>query len=365
MKIKFVKLERQYSQDKISIFKAIDRISKKGDFILGSSLSKFENRFANFCNVKYSVGLNSGSDALFLFLKSLNLSKDDEIILPSLSFVATAWAAANTGAKLVYCDVDEDMNINPNIIEKYITKKTKVLVVVHLTGRICHMKKIISICKKHNIFLLEDAAQSFGATYYGKKSGSFGDAAGFSLHPLKVLNVMGDGGMLTTNSSQIYNKLKLLRNHGLSGSSSVIWGYNSRLDNIQAEVGLVKLKKIRRRLKNNINIASIYNSELSNYLTTPIVHDYEKPVFHRYIVQIAKNYRKKFINYLHSKNIETRVNYGTPLHLQKSSKYLNYKKGALPVSEKLSKTMLSLPIYPELKENEISYIIETIKSYFK
>ena len=364
MKIDFVNLSRQYLEDKDAILSSINKISSKGDFVLGDELQKFENNFLSFCNTKYSVGLNSGSDALFLYLSSLNLKKDDEIIIPSLSFIATAWAAGNSGAKIVYCDVGDDMNIDPNKIENYITKKTRVLIPVHLTGRICHMKKIIKICKKYNIKLLEDSAQAFGSKYFNKNAGSFGDAAGFSLHPLKLLNVLGDGGVLTTNNKKTYDNIRLLRNHGLEGKNSVLWGYNSRLDNIQASVANIKLKKIATRIKKNPNFAKIYNSELSNILITPNVYPYEKPVFHRYIVHLDKKYRKKFKNYLHNHGIETTINYGIPLHLQKSSRYLKYKIGSLPVSERLAKSMLSLPIYPELSINELDFTIKTIKKFF-
>ena len=202
MKIDFVNLSRQYLEDKDIILNSINKISSKGDFVLGSELQKFEKNFSSYCSTKYTVGLNSGSDALFLYLSSLNLKKDDEIIIPSLSFIATAWAAGNSGAKIVYCDVGDDMNIDPNKIENLITKKTKVLIPVHLTGRICHMKKIIQICKKYKIKLVEDSAQAFGSKYYNKKAGSFGEVAGFSLHPLKLLNVLGDGGVLTTNNKK-------------------------------------------------------------------------------------------------------------------------------------------------------------------
>ena len=185
-------------------------------------------------------------------------------------------------------------------------------------------EKNYSNCKKYKIKLVEDSAQAFGSKYYNKKAGSFGEVAGFSLHPLKLLNVLGDGGVLTTNNKKIYDKIKLLRNHGLEGKNSLLWGYNSRLDNIQASVANIKLKKITSRIKKNQKFASIYNSELSNILKTPDVHSYEKPVFHRYIVHIDKKHRKKFQNFLYKKNIQTTINYGIPLHLQKSSKYLKY-----------------------------------------
>jgi len=365
MKINFVNLSRQYKEDQENILKSINKVSCKGDFVLGESLNKFENKFSKFCKTKYSLGLNSGSDALFLYLKSLNLNGDDEIIIPSLSFIATAWAAGNSGAKIVFCDVGNDMNIDPKKIENLITKKTKVIIPVHLTGRICDMNTITKICKKYKIILLEDSAQAFGSLHYNKLAGSFGDVAAFSLHPLKLLNVMGDGGVLTTNNKKIYNDIKLLRNHGLENKDSLVWGYNSRLDNIQAEIASIKLSKIKKRIKVNQDYANLYNLGLTKNLTTPKIHTYEKPVFHRYIVHIDKNKRAKFQKYLYKNNIETTINYGIPLHLQKSANYLGYKKNSLPVSEKLSKTMLSLPLYPELTLLEIEYIIEKVNRFFQ
>lgn len=365
MQIKFIDLSRQYKQDRLSIIRSIDKISNKGDFILGENLKIFENNFSKFCGTKYSLGLNSGSDALFLFLKSLRLKPDDEIIIPTLSFIATAWAAGNSGAKVIYCDTKKDMNIDPLSIQKAITKKTRVIIPVHLTGRVCDMTEIIKICRKRKIILVEDAAQAFGAKYKNKYAGSFGDVAGFSLHPLKTLNVMGDGGVLTTNSYKIYKEIEIFRNHGLYKSDSLLWGYNSRLDNIQAVVANIRLKKIKKRLKMNQKYAKIYNSQLSNYLVTPKIYNYEEPTFHRYIVHIENKYRDKFRAFLNKKNIETKINYGIPLHLQKSSTYLGYKKGSFPVSEKLSNTMVSIPLYSELKEYEIEYIINNIKKFFR
>lgn len=365
MQIKFIDLSRQYKQDKNNIIKSIDDISNNGDFILGDSLKSFEKSFSKFCGTKYSLGLNSGSDALFIFLKSLNLKPDDEIIIPTLSFIATAWAAGNSGAKVIYCDTKNDMNIDPIKIEQAITKKTKVIIPVHLTGRVCDMTEIVKICRKRKIILVEDAAQAFGAKYKNRYAGSFGDIAGFSLHPLKVLNVMGDGGVLTTNKYKTYKEIELLRNHGLYKTNSLVWGYNSRLDNIQAAVANIRLKKIKKRIKINQKIAKLYNSQLSDILTTPRIHNYEEPTFHRYIIHIENRYRDKFRSFLNKKNIETKINYGIPLHLQKSSSHLKYKKGTFPVSENLSKTMVSIPLYSELKEIEVEYIINNIKKFFK
>ena len=364
MKVPFVNLGLQYKKYRKKIIRKFDNLSKKGDYVLGNELFNFEKEFSKLCNTKYSVGLGNGSDALTFSLMALNIGHNDEVIIPGNSFIATAWTVANVGAKIIFADVKDDFNIDPKKIEKLITKKTKAIIPVHLTGRIADMKEINKIAKKYNINVIEDSAQAVGAEYENKKSGSFGITGCFSLHPLKNLHVHGDGGILTTNNKKIYEYVNKVRNHGLKNRDKCdFWGYNSRLDNIQAAIARIKLKDLNIINKKFIRIAKTYNDELKNLIKVPVFENNNRCVYHRYIIQVEK--RSNLINYLKGKGIETKINYPIPLHFQPAAKNLNYKTGSLPNVESQSKRILSLPIYPELTNNQIEYVINNLKKYFK
>lgn len=367
MRVKFTDLGRQYRQDRKLIIKKIDDISKRGQFILGSELTEFERKFAKFCGTRYALGLNSGSDALFLSLLALNFKRNSEIIIPALSFTATAWAVVNAGYKPIFCEVDSTLNMSMVDLEKKITSKTQAIIPVHLTGKICDVSAIKKILKKkkiNRVKIIEDAAQSFGATLNNNMSGSFGFCAGFSLHPLKNLNVIGDGGVLVTNNKQLYQKVKLLRNHGLKNNISQISGYNSRLDNIQAAVANIKLSKIKKRIVITRKYADIYNKILKYLVQVPLYNKNEKPVFHRYIILCQnKKERDTLYHFLKQKGIETKINYGTPLYDHPAYKTFKYKK--LSTAESIGKRMLSLPLYPEISQNELNHVIRSIKSFFR
>ena len=364
MKVPFVNLGLHYKKYRKKIIKKFDNLSKKGDFVLGNELFNFEKEFSKFCNTKYSVGLGNGSDALTFSLMALNIGHKDEVIIPGNSFIATAWTVANVGAKIIFADVKDDFNIDPKKIEKLITKKTKAIIPVHLTGRIADMNEINKIAKKYNINVIEDSAQAVGAEYEKKKSGSFGITGCFSLHPLKNLHVHGDGGILTTNNKKIYEYVNKVRNHGLKTRDKCdFWGYNSRLDNIQAAIARIKLKDLNIINKKFIRIAKTYNDELKNLIKVPVFENNTRCVYHRYIIQVEQ--RSKLINYLKGKGIETKINYPIPLHLQPAAKNLKYKIGSLPNVENQSKRILSLPIYPELTNNQIEYVLNNLKKYFK
>ncbi len=363
IKVPFVNLGLQYKNYKKPILNKFDLLSSNGEYVLGKELNKFEKEFANYCGTKYAIGLGNGSDAISFSLISLGIGPGDEIIIPANSFVATAWTVANTGAKIIYADVNDDFNINPDSIIKLITKKTKAIIPVHLTGKICKINEIEKIAKKHNLHVIEDAAQAVGAMYKSKKAGSFGITGCFSLHPLKNLHVHGDGGVLTTNNKKIYQKILKLRNHGLRNRDECeFWGYNSRLDNIQAAIARIKLKDIEKINNKFKNIAKIYNYEFSKILEIPLDDKNRKSVYHRYVIK--SNKRDQLKKYLYSKGIETKINYPIPLHLQKASKNINYKKNSLLNTEKLSKRILSLPIYSELTDQQIHYVVKTVKSFF-
>jgi len=358
-KVRFVDLGKQYLGLRQEILNKFDEISKKGDYVLSEDVSEFEENIAKFCETMYAVGVGSGTDAIYLSLLSLGIGPGDEVITAPNSFVATASAIARTGARIVFCDVGDDMNIDPSLIESVITENTKAILAVHMTGRVSEMDRLQSIADKHNLYIVEDAAQALGAIYKGKKAGSFGISAGFSLHPLKNLHVHGDGGVVTTNNSKLYEKLLQYRNHGLINRDECgFWGINSRLDAVQAGIGNIKLKYIDKWNNRFRDIAQIYTENLNSYVNVPKERDYEKPVYHRYM--ICHPDRNKLQAFLADNDIETKVNYPIPLYLQTAAKNLGYKKGDYPVAEKLADTILSLPLYPELGDDQVYYVIEKI-----
>ena len=321
-----------------------------------------KKKISIYCDSASAIGVANGSDAL-LVLKALDIKKDDQVILPTNSFIASAWVVKALGADLAFVDVDETMNIDVSKIEEAINSKTKAIMPVHLTGRPADMDEVNKIAAKHNIPVVEDSAQAIGAKYKNKKVGSLGLAAGFSLHPLKKLSVYGYGGFNTTNNLDLANKIKLLRNHGLTNRNDcTVWGYNSRLDEIQAAFAEIKLKHLDRwNLKNN-EIAKKYSEELKDYVVVPELKAHEFSVFHNFIIRTEK--RDNLSEYLENKGIQTRIHYPTPIHLQTVSKNSGYSVGDFPTSEKFSRQILSLPIYPSLSDNEVEFVTSSIKSFF-
>ena len=364
MKVPFVNPGLQYKELREEILSRFDRISLSGNHVLGQEGKEFEEKFANFCGAEYAVGVGNGSDALSFSLVGLGIGKDDEVITAPNSFVSSAWTIANVGAKPVFVDVGNDFNIDCNLIEESITPKTKAIMPVHLTGRIADMQRIEEIADKFNLLVIEDAAQAVGASFKDKKSGSFGDSACFSLHPLKNLHVDGDGGVITTNNLSLYEKIIKMRNHGLKNRNECeFWGWNSRLDEINASIASLKLDYIDAWNERFLEIASLYIIELSDYVEVPTYAEFEKPIFHRFIIQ--HNKRDELKSYLETKSVYTAINYPLPLHLHEASMGYGYKLGDFPVAEDQAKKILSLPIYPELEDSQIEYVIASVKEFFK
>lgn len=348
--------------------KEIDRVLSRGfsrsDFILGEEVGKLEKRFAQYCGTKYAVGVNSGTDALFLSLKVLKIGSGDEVITAPNSFLATASSIVAAGAKPVFVDVKDDQNIDPSLIEEKITKKTKAIIPVHLTGKPADMDSILTLAKKHKLHVIEDAAQAIGTEYRGKKAGSFGILNCFSLHPLKTLNACGDGGMITTNNQLLQEKLRQLRNIGLKNrTESEIWGYNSRLDSLQAAIVNVKFKYIDQWVEKRRKNAAYYQKYLSEVVKCPTEEHFEKCAYHLFVIQSDK--RDKLQSYLLENGIETKIHYPIPIHLQECATDFGYKRGDFPVAERQSKTVLSLPIYQSLTQSELNYVIEKISKFYR
>ncbi len=363
MKIPYVDLtyKNKSKKDLIKVFK---KVLDQGQFVGGDEIDLFEKKIAKLCGTNYAVALNSGTDALTLALHLLGVKKGDEVITPPNSFIASTAVIVHLGAKPVFVDVLSDQNIDPNKIQNAITKKTKVIMPVHLSGRMSQMDKIMSIAKKNKISVVEDAAQSVGSKYKNKMSGSYGDFGCFSAHPLKNLNALGDSGYLTTNNFKYYKKIKSLSNHGMENRNIIKnFGYVSRMDNLQAAFLNHKLKNlddvISRRRKN----AFIYMKELDRKFV--FFNDEKKNEFntyHTFVVQLRL--RNKLRKYLQDKGIATSIHYPVPIHLQPASKFLGYKKGDFKISEKQSEKILTLPVNENLSGDQVKYICRCINQFY-
>jgi len=365
MKINYVNLAQQWAEDKIGLLKIIDQTLSTGKFVGGEQVDIFEKNIAKICGCKYAVGLNSGTDALTLALHLAGVRRGDEVITTPNSFIASTSVIVHLGARPVFIDVLPDQNINYNLIKKKITKKTKVIMPVHLTGRLCEMDPIMKLANKFGIAVIEDAAQAIGSKYNNKKAGSFGFAGCFSAHPLKNLNAMGDAGYLTTNNYNVYKKIKDISNHGMTNRNIVKnFGYVSRLDNIQAAILNYRLKKLDKIIFLRRRNASLYKSLIkTENVFIPEEKRNQFNTYHTFVVQIYNN-REKLISFLKKNGIGTSIHYPIPIHLQPAAKFLGYKKNDFPEAEKQSKQILSLPIHHQLKLKEIEYISKKINEFF-
>jgi len=365
MKVPYAYLTTQFKNPK-PILKAIEAMAKEGDFTLGPRVDKFEEEFAKLQHSKYAIGVSSGTDALLLILRALNIGPGDEVITVANSFFATAATIELVGAKIVFVDIDEEYNMDPTKLESAITKKTKAILPVHWTGNPANMPEIMKIAKKHKIHVIEDAAQAVDAAIGKKYVGNFGVASEFSLHPIKNFNVWGDGGVITTNNKSLAEKFKLMRNHGLMGRNECLeWGYNARLATIQAVVGLQLIGHVKEISEKRIALAKRYDSLLKEVkqITIPPRKKNVRQVYHVYILQ-AEN-RDKLVEHLIKHGVEAKIHYPIPLHLQKAAKHLGYKKGSLPVTEKQAKHIFSLPIHQYLTDKQQAYVADTIKKFYK
>jgi len=361
MTIPILDLKAEYKSIKGEIDDAVMSVLESGHFILGPNVSSFESEFAAYNGSKYAVAVASGTDALLLSLKALGIKEGDEVITSSLTFIATAEAISYTGANPVFVDVDPiTHNIDPDKIEKAITKNTKAIIPVHLWGLTADMEKIMAIAKKHSLFVVEDCCQAVGAKFKGKRSGTFGDLGCFSFFPTKNLGAYGDGGIIVTDNPDLKDKLELLHLHGSKarGVHEMI-GYNSRLDALQAAILRVKLKYIDSWNAKRRENAAFYTAQLEKIgiKCPPNVSDREH-VYHQYTIEV--NDRQMFSDKLSQKGVMAFVYYPTPLHLQKPYSFLDQKKGDLPVSEKIGDRMLSIPVHPFMTESDVASVARSI-----
>lgn len=367
MKVPYLNLEKSYSQIRPELTRAFLKVLSNGNVILGDEVVSFEREYAKFSSTKYCIGVGNGLDALTISLLSLGVKEGDEVVVPSNTYIATLIAASRIGAVPVLVEPFIDTyNINPLEIEKKITKRTRVIIPVHLFGQVSQMDKVIELSKKFNLLVVEDNAQSHGAMYDGKFAGSFGHANATSFYPGKNLGGIGDGGAITTSSLTVANKSRLYRNYGSHKKYfNEVIGFNSRLDELQAAFLRVRLKQLKKINNKKTKIAEIYLKELKEIGDIVLPHTEKRSTHVYHVFNIRTKKRDKLQKFLESKNITTLIHYPIPPHLQKAYNFLNYKGGDFPIAEELARTSLSLPIYPEMTQNEIEYVIENIRKFYK
>lgn len=365
-KVPFVGYKIQYQNLKKEIDAAMQDVLARGDLILRRDTEEFEKRLAEFIGVKYAIGLNSGTDALFFALKAAGIGPGDEVITVSHTFVASISTIVQAGAKPVLADVGDDYLMDTGEIEKAITKNTKAIIPVHLNGRMCDMDKIMEMAKKHNLLVIEDSAQSLGASYDKKRAGSIGLTGCFSFYPAKILGCFGDGGALVTNNPEIAEKAKLLRDHGQKTKTEIVcFGWNSRLDNLQAAVLNVRFDYLDSWIGRRRQIAGIYNQKLSGTkgIKLPPPPDPDNKffdVFQNYVIRAER--RDELFNFLKEKGVETLIKDPVPNHFHKGLGLSHFK---LPLTEQLSKEVISLPMYPELTDEQVNYVIDCLSDFYK
>lgn len=364
--IKYIPFLHTHPEIKQEMMDVFEKFYDDQDYILGKGLEQFEEEYAAFNDTKYAIGVGNGHDALVIILKSLGIGSGDEVIIPAHTFIATALSVVNAGATPVLVDVDEkSFNINPKLVEKRITEKTKAIVPVHIYGNPCDMDAITKIADKHNLIVIEDNAQAHGAKYKSQITGSIGMMNFTSFYPTKNLGAFGDGGMITTNSQELLDKAKSFRNYGKSENASYSEiGLNSRLDELQACLLSQKLNYLNKWNDERREIANWYTSELKDVkeISLQIIDSQSKSVYH--IFPVLSKKRDKLKKYLKSKGIDTLIHYEKSIHLHESFAYLNQNKGNFPVAEAISNQELSLPIYPGLSKQEVNFVCDQIKSFY-
>lgn len=365
MKVEFSYLGRQFDQPD-QIFEDLKEFVKTGDFTLGKKLEEFEAKFADFIGVRHAIGVNSGTDALFLSLKSQGIGAGDEVITSAETFIATVGAIVAAGARPVFVDVNDQYEINADLIEKAITKKTKAIMPVWFTGNAPDMSIILRIAEKYGLPIVEDSCCAIDAAIDGKKAGSFGLTGAFSFHPLKNLNVWSDGGMITTNSYKLAAKLKLLRNHGLSSRDEIeIFGFNSRLDTIQAVIALRMIDEVEKITDQRIaNARKLDNgfASLSEFIEIPKRRQNVRQVFHLYMVRVKD--RDKLLEHCIKNGVEAKVHYPIPLPYQKCCRNLGNNKGDFPKTERDCSSVITFPAHQYLTNGEIQYVVKTVKEFY-
>ncbi|MCB0751998.1 MAG: DegT/DnrJ/EryC1/StrS family aminotransferase [Ignavibacteriae bacterium] len=376
MKVPFLDLKAQYNSIKDEVLPEIHNVLENTAYVLGKPVFDFEAKFASENGAKHCVALSSGTDGNHVALWALGIGAGDEVIIPANTFIATAWGATLCGATPVFVDCDpESYNIDPKKVEAAITPKTKAIVAVHLYGQAADMDPLNEIAKKHKLFLLEDAAQSHFAEYKGKRIGALSDIASYSFYPGKNLGAYGEGGAITTNNDELATTSKMIRDHGGKEKyNHEILGHNYRMEGIQGAVLGVKLNHLNKWTDGRRRVAAKYRELLSDIdgIKLPTEMDYAKHVYHLFVIQVKGKdgeartaNRDRLQKHLGDNDIASGLHYPLPLHQQKCFAGLGYKYGDFPITEELAEQGLSLPMYPELTDEQLNYISEKVHAFFK
>lgn len=369
MKVKFLDLAATYQELKYEIDEEIEKVLTDGHYILGESVSRFEQEFAKYCKVKYCIGVGNGMDALELILRAYDIGPGDEVIVPANTYIATALVVSLVGAVPILIEPhSHTYNIDCSRIESAISKKTKAIIAVHLYGQCADINEIKKICRKYHLKLIEDAAQAHGAEYWGKKAGGLGDASGFSFYPGKNLGAYGDAGAITTNDRKVAEYVRLARNYGSQVKyHNLIKGFNTRLDEIQAAILLIKLKYLDLWNKRRGSIATYYLSHINpthneNFIL-PKVSRGNKHIWHLFVIRTKK--RDQFIAYLKEKRVGSLVHYPIPFYTQPAYRELSKISGKFPLSNQIAQEATSIPIGPHLAKSQMEYVVKTVNSFIK
>ena len=364
--IKYWDYREEFGRDRERILEIVDRVFSSGRLILGPSVSDFESHFAAYCGSRFGIGVNSGTDALFLALKALGIGAGDEVITVANTAVPTVAAIRAAGATPVFVDVEEDTSLlDAQQLETAVTESTKCFLPVHLFGQCADMDAILRLAQEHGIAVVEDCAQAAGAVYKGRKAGNMGTMGAFSFYPTKVLGAFGDGGMLVTGQEEHFTKLRRLRLYGMdTGYYSEEEGFNSRLDEIQAAILDFKLQRLDDDVQKRRCIAEQYAEGLAGVgdIILPVVRSDRAHQFYVYTVRTES--RDDLQRYLMEQGIETKINYPVPIHLMRGYSFLGYGPGDLPNTERLARTILSLPLYPGLTMENVGQVISKVRNYF-
>ena len=365
MNIPFFNYQYLFKSREKKFIEIITDIGNRGAYILQKDLEEFEENLSKYIGVKYALGVANGTDAIWLALLAADIGKGDEVIFASHTYIATANAIKFVGAEPIPADCKPDHMIDPSSVRSLITSKTKAIVPTQLNGRCCDMDELLKIANENNLIIIEDAAQGMGSYYNNQHAGTFGDIAAFSAHPLKNLNAVGDGGFIITNKKQLYDKIKLLRTHGIKRRDYVeIFGVNSRLDSLNAEILSYRLKKLKKIITKRRYNVKLYKKFLNT--DKVILPEDNSNTFDSYVMMVSKcENRNELQKFLAKKNIPSLVYYGTPLHLHKASKNLGFKKNSLPIAENIAKKVLSFPHHQYMNENQIKFICDNINKFYE
>jgi len=362
--VPYTALGEEFKTEKSDYLAVFEKVLISGRYILGPELTLLEQEFSEYCQSEYGIGVASGTDALLLVLRSLDLQPTDEVITAPNSYIASASAIALAGATPRFADICHCGNLSPESFEAAITPNTKAVIPVHLTGRPAEMEAILEIAQKHNIFVIEDAAQAVGAALNGQMVGSWGDAACFSFHPLKNLRALGDGGMIVTKHQWLNDRIRQQRNQGLATREQCdYWSFNSRLDELQAAFLRVQLRKLNDQTEKRRAVAMRYNELLRPYVEVPDENIGEYCVYQTYVIKAE--YRDELKKHLINEGIEALIHYPIPIHLQPAAKYLGYTQHDFPNTMSHVSKILSLPIYPNMTKPQQDYVVDQIKNFYQ